>query len=77
MKETILKDYAARERVNRICQRWADRTAKQFRILDFKTLKRFHRLHYRWTDVITWQQAEQYKAKVASLGDRELRHLTA
>ena len=69
----ILKDYAKSERVNRIFRKWENRV-REFRCLDFKTLKDYGRASFHWSSLPFWER-DKYKAAVASMTDAELKAL--
>lgn len=67
----VLKDYAKSERANRIFKKWEKRT-REFRCLDFQTLKAHSRAHYYWSSLPCWER-DKYQAAVASMSDAELK----
>ncbi len=75
LNKSILRDFAKSARANRIAKRWADKTAKQFRILDFKTLRNAARASWYWNDALEWQEQDRYKKHCSSLTDEELKVL--
>jgi hypothetical protein len=70
----VLKDYAKSERVNRIFIKWEQR-AREFRCLDFKTLKAYGRANSRWSALPCWE-LDKYKSVVSSMSDAELKAIT-
>jgi len=73
LSKQILKDYAKSERANRIFKKWENRV-REFRCLDFKTLKAYGRASSHWYTLPCWE-LDKYKAAVASMTDAELKTL--
>jgi hypothetical protein len=71
----VLKDYAKAERVNRIFIKWETR-AREFRCLDFKTLKAYGRAKSHWSALPFWER-DKYKSAVSSMSDAELKAITS
>jgi hypothetical protein len=73
LSKHILKDYAKSERANRIFLKWENR-AREFRCLEFKSLKLWNKAQYRWSLLPFWER-DQYRAAVRKMSDAELKSL--
>ncbi len=71
----VLKDYAKSERANRVFIKWGKR-AREFRCLDFKTLKAYGRANSHWSALPFWER-DKYKSAVAAMSDAELKAITS
>ena len=74
LSKHILKDYAKSERANRLFLKWENRT-REFRCLEFKSLKAWNRALYRWNILPFWER-DKYKEAVSIMSDADLKKLT-